>query len=903
VFKIRRSCKRSALSIKVGSLRSKLVLSFLVVSLSPIALLTGVNRQATNIALTNNANQALFAAASQTALRLDGFIQTNLDAIRVEAQLPAITRYLKLPVEQQMNSSEAAEAAAVFRSLAQRDPLHVLSYGLLNLQGQTVLDTNASTVLENRADADYFQQPLALQSPYISPVRIQSRQDRTPSIYFSSPVRDAAGEILGVLVVRYNAIALQQIVSQSQNLAGSQSFAVVLDEYHIRIIDGEHRSQQFKSLMPLSLSQIRLLQTQQRLPNFPHDRLTTHQPDFDQAVSRVCPALQNCPPIYATTQIPGSPDRHKRVAIVPLKNQPWFVAFCQPEEIFLSPIQAQVHTAIALAFAIAIFVTITALVIAQWLSKPLGFLAEGVREFTEGNLEARVKVQDTDEIGELSANFNMMAEQMSKLLRGLEDRTIELEGSRYITFAVSELSKSILDADRLLQEAVKLVQEGFAVSYAQIYLWDEANTQLQRRASAGKFNDVESDYHISLSWDWSLVAIAARRFQTQICHDLAPSHCSAPRSLPRTGSEVAVPLVSRGMLLGVLDIQDSNSHRFSENDQETFNTLAGQIATALENAHLFHAIQTTETQYRSKVQELQLTLQALQQAQAKLVQSEKMSSLGQLVAGVAHEINNPINFIYANLTYLNQYQVDLFKLLQLYQQHYPQPIAEIQKEQENIDLPFLTQDFSQILTSMKIGAERVRKIVLSLRNFSRLDESEIKPVDIHEGIESALVILQSQLKESNMRPAIEIIREYGNLPLVECYAGQLNQVFMNILVNAVDSLETWAELSKLQPLTTVSAAQLKPDGLRILIKTEAIENEVVIRIIDNGMGMTEATRHKLFDPFFTTKEVGKGTGLGLSVSYQIVTTKHRGYLTCNSELGKGAEFVVQIPIAPLALKK
>jgi signal transduction histidine kinase/HAMP domain-containing protein len=881
--------------IKFSSLRSKLVCAFLFVALVPTVVLTGINRQTTTQALTQNANQSLFAAASQTALRLDSFIQTNLDAVRVEAQLPAFSKYLQLSA--QTDGLETLEAAAVFRSLARRDPLNVLSYALLDLQGMEVFDTYTPDIHRNRAAADYFQQPLALDAPYVSPVHIQSDQDGTSSLYFSSPVRDATGEVLGVLVVRYNAIVLQQVVHQSQNLAGAQSFAVVLDEHHIRIVDGSPISQQFRSLMPLAPEKMRSLQQQERLPNFPVDQLTTNQPDFDQAVSRVCPIAQNCPPVYVTTRNPDYPDRYKRVAIVPLKNQPWFVAFYQPEDIFLAPIAAQLQTSIILTLSIAALVAIAALAIAHWLSKPLDSLAEGVNQFTEGNLEARVKISSKDEIGTLGANFNMMAEQVSRLLSGLEDRTVELEGSRYITFAVSELSKSILDGDRLLQEAVKLVQEGFAVSDVQIYLWDEASTQLQRRARAGGAAAVPGKENIALSQD-CLVAIAARRFQPQVCADLGPT------SRSRQGSEVAVPLISRGTLLGVLDIQDSSPHRFSDSDQETFTTLAGQIATALENARLFQAVQTTEAQYRDKAQELQQTLQALQQAQAKLVQSEKMSSLGQLVAGVAHEINNPINFIYANLTYLNQYQIDLFKLLKLYQQNYPKPCPEIQKEQDNIDLGFLTQDFSQILTSMKVGAERVRKIVLSLRNFSRLDESDVKLVNIHEGIESTLVMLQSQLKESTSRPAIEVIKKYGDLPLVECYAGQLNQVFMNLIVNAIDALDSRVELAQPQKVTPgVAVPVTAPDALRIVIKTEMLnQKEVVIRIQDNGLGMTETTRQKLFDPFFTTKEVGKGTGLGLSVSYQIVTEKHQGVLYCNSELNQGAEFIVQLPIV-LQVKK
>jgi signal transduction histidine kinase/HAMP domain-containing protein len=884
-------------SLKLSSLRSKLVASYLVVALLPIALLAGISRQAMTKALTHNANQALFAAASQTALRLDGLIQRNLDAVRVEAQIPVFARYLQLPPEQQSSSREAIETAETLKSLAQRDSLNVLSYSLIDLQGKTVVDTYLPDINHSRAEADFFQQPLATDAPYASSLHIQSPQDGISSFYFSSPVRDADGKILGILAVRYNAIVLQQIIHQSQNLAGSESFSIVLDEYHIRILDGSRVGQQFKSLMPLPLDRIKLLQQQERLPNFPIEQLTTNQPDFDQALHQSCSVREACPPIYVTTKIPGS-DRHKRLAAVRMQKQPWFVAFYQPEEVFLAPIAAQTRTAIALTLGIAILVSIAALAIAHWLSKPLNALAEGVNQFTEGNLEARVHNPSHDEIGILSANFNLMAEQVSKLLSGLEDRTVELEGSRYITFAVSELSKSILDGDRLLQEAVKLVQEGFAARDVQIYLWDEATTQLHCRARALQGGaDLAASPHIPMNQD-CLVAIAARRFQPQMCHDLAKTSAQA-----RQGSEVAVPLISRGILLGVLDIQDSSADRFSENDQETFTTLAGQIATALENAQLFQTLQTTEAQYRDKAQELQQTLEALQQAQAKLVQSEKMSSLGQLVAGVAHEINNPINFIYANLTYLNQYQIDLFKLLQLYQHHYPQPCAEIKAEQDHLDLAFVTKDFSQILTSMKVGAERVRKIVLSLRNFSRLDESEVKLVNIHEGIDSTLVMLQSQLKESNTRPAIEVTKEYGSLPLVECYAGQLNQVFMNLLLNAIDALESRVDRSRAQKVTAGATSPKPSEPLKITIKTELSDQEVVIRIIDNGTGITAATRQKLFDPFFTTKDVGKGTGLGLSVSYQIVTEKHQGHLFCNSESGKGAEFVVQIPIALQVKKK
>jgi two-component system NtrC family sensor kinase len=279
----------------------------------------------------------------------------------------------------------------------------------------------------------------------------------------------------------------------------------------------------------------------------------------------------------------------------------------------------------------------------------------------------------------------------------------------------------------------------------------------------------------------------------------------------------------------------------------------------------------------------------LRRTRLALIQEEKMSSLGQFVAGIAHEINNPVNFIYGNLKHVMKYTQDLLTLLTLYEKQYPHPGSEICDQIADIELAFLTEDFPKAISSITLGVDRIRQIVESLKNFSRLDQADMKAVDIHEGLESTLLILEHRLEANRDFSGIEIIREYGDLPLIECYAGQLNQVFMNILANAIDALE---ELSAQRPYQ-----ESKNTRNQIKIRTfMSNPHWVHIEIADNGPGFPEAVKRQIFDPFFTTKSVGKGTGLGLSISYQLVTEKHGGKLECFSTPGQGTEFQIKIPI-------
>ncbi|ARV60451.1 serine/threonine protein kinase [Nostocales cyanobacterium HT-58-2] len=374
-------------------------------------------------------------------------------------------------------------------------------------------------------------------------------------------------------------------------------------------------------------------------------------------------------------------------------------------------------------------------------------------------------------------------------------------------------------------------------------------------------------------------------------------------------SLLCIPIINQRKLLGILYLENNlTTGAFTRDRVELLKLITTQAAISLENAMLYKNLaqanerleeysHTLEEKVAQRTQELNENNQRLKQAledlqstQTQLIQSEKMSSLGQTVAGIAHEINNSINFIHGNITHASQYVQDLLDLLAFYQQENPNPTILVKDKIEEIDLDFLAQDLPKLLDSMNVGSSRIRNIILSLRNFSRLDEAEMKPVDIHEGIDNTLMILQHRLKSKNEALEIEVIKEYIQLPKITCYAGQINQVFMNILSNAIDALKHSFKEKKATDL----------EKGKIHIRTELSDaNTVRICIADNGSGMSQEVQKKIFDPFFTTKPIGSGTGLGLSISYQIVVEKHKGRLICNSHPGQGTEFIIEIPICQL----
>jgi len=312
-----------------------------------------------------------------------------------------------------------------------------------------------------------------------------------------------------------------------------------------------------------------------------------------------------------------------------------------------------------------------------------------------------------------------------------------------------------------------------------------------------------------------------------------------------------------------------------------------RIKTHLQLRYLTKSLEQRVTE---RTAELSQALKDLQAYQLQIIQKEKMSALGQLVTGIAHEINNPVSCIHGNLGHTANYFNNLIKIIDLYQQNYPEPLPVIQAEIAEIDLDYMRSDLPNLITSMKEGVQRIRNITTSLRNFSRSDQDCKVFCNIHNGIDSTIMILKHRLKASKVRPEIKVVRNYGNLPSIACFSGQLNQVFMNILANAIDALEE-SNLGR-------SYSEIEKHPNQILIETSLSEdkNNALIRIQDNGAGMSADIQHKIFEHLFTTKTVERGTGLGLSIARQIIVEKHKGKLDVYSVLGKGAEFIITIPI-------
>jgi len=490
-------------------------------------------------------------------------------------------------------------------------------------------------------------------------------------------------------------------------------------------------------------------------------------------------------------------------------------------------------------------------------------------------------------------------QQAEEELRLSEAKFRELAQRETLLNRLASQIRRSLDLSAILETAVQEIHS-LLQSDRCVFVWyqsDEA-TPVWQVVTEAKISTLPSLVGYSVA-DTAFSPLTARIFDKEIIrvdHARTLSDPVERKYFFRMGytALLALPIHTTSGKIGVVSCSHSSGQRpWQDSEVELLQRVADQIAIAIDQSQLLHQSRVATIKAQEQATQLEQTLLELQHTQAQLVQSEKMSSLGQLVAGVSHEINNPVNFIYGNLTHIEQYAQDLFNLIQLYQKFFPSKVPEIEDFVKEIDPDFIAEDLPKILSSMRVGADRIRNIVLSLRNFSRLDESEMKWVDIHEGLDNTLLILAHRLKSKRREyPDIKVIKDYGNLPQVQCCPGQLNQVFMNVLTNAIEAIE------ELEKESSIEDVKNRPGTILISTEFLAKGDQVVILIGDNGTGMTQEVRHRLFDPFFTTKPVGSGTGLGMSISYKIVVEKHRGDLQCISAPNQGSSFLIYLPIQP-----
>jgi len=451
----------------------------------------------------------------------------------------------------------------------------------------------------------------------------------------------------------------------------------------------------------------------------------------------------------------------------------------------------------------------------------------------------------------------------------------------------SQTLSSEIKLEKLLAGLMSVVMENAGAKKAVLLLLKDGNLAIEAVAS---FHQDVISISVPLSASdevpAAVVNYVKRTWKTVVLDNAAVQNdfIADPYLMQKKPKSVlCVPILNQGKLIGLLYLENNLTiGAFTEDRTDLIQLLCAQAAISIENARLYQ-------QSQAYAQELERSLFDLQQAQLQIVQSEKMSTLGNLVTGIAHEINNPVGFISGNIEEATTTIKYLIGHLKLYQEKLPDPGEEIEEDAEDIDLEYALEDLPKMLLSMKVGCDRIRGISTSLRTFSRADKDYKVPFNIHEGIDSTILILKHRLKANEHHPAIEVVTDYGNLPQIECFPGQLNQVFMNLLANAIDALEESSQGGSFEALKAYPHC--------ITVRTsQSGDRHIKIQIADNGAGMTEAVKQRIFDHLFTTKAVGKGTGLGLAIARQIVVETHGGTIEVNSHQGEGTQFEIVLPV-------
>lgn len=563
-------------------LRNKLLLSFLLVTFLAVSLVTFFTAQQARRVLLENANQSLLAAATQTANSLDTFIINNLDAIRIEAGFPDFVAFLEMPPEERSGSLQESRVRQFLLQLSRKNPTYILSYALVDTEGIHIADTFFPEQGLDASQLSYFQIPFQNGVPYVSPIE-QSLTEGGLSLYFSAPVRNTGGTIVGVLRVSYNSGVIQQIINQHAGSLGEDSNATLLDEYGIRLADGDNPQLVMKSLTPLDSALIADLQAQRRLPDRPIELLTSNQLDFAAGLSQ----WETTPNFAAKTH--GDDAAHvDNVAVVALETQPWRVAYSLAQSEFLLPIEAQTQTTTIVALIVALLVAMSAIGVAQVLTAPISRLTSVAEKVAAGDLSAKAVVESEDEIGTLATTFNNMTTQMGELIGTLEQRVEERTRALTVSTEVSRYISTILDPQQLVVEVVEQIRASFRYYHAHIYLIDEQQEYLVMMGGTGEVGRKLLAQGHKIRIGQGLVGRAAANDAVILVPDVTqePGWLANPL-LPDTKAEIAVPIGVGKQILGVLDVQNATVNSLTATDAALLQSIASQVAIAIQNARLY----------------------------------------------------------------------------------------------------------------------------------------------------------------------------------------------------------------------------------------------------------------------------------------------------------------------------
>jgi signal transduction histidine kinase len=598
-----------------------------------------------------------------------------------------------------------------------------------------------------------------------------------------------------------------------------------------------------------------------------------------------------------------------RSALILYQNDVWQVcAIADREQSCLKNLPLEQNQSVPFGLIQAVQFSMQAITLEDWNGEADHYLVQhrpesalGLPILNQGNLVGILYLENrltrnvftTDRIFMLNflCTQAAIALKNARLYAREQQRSEELRSQATLLNFRASVDEILVCGDNLqkmMQDCTQVIVNHLDATFARIWTLNAQENCLELQASAGLYTHIDGAH--------SRVPVGQFKIGL-IAEECRPHLTNQVLTDPRVGDKAwaareglvafaGYPLLVNDQLLGVIAL--FSRQPLSDQVLTALAVAANQIALGIRRKQAEMALQQSESQLSQKSQELAQVLSNLQHTQLKMVQSEKMSALGNLVAGVAHEINNPIGCIVGNVSAVRDSIHDLFNVIDLYQQKFPQPGAEIEEELEAIDLEYLRKDLPKLVKAMKDGGDRIKSISRSLSNFSRSDTDAKQQFNLHEGIDSTVMILRHRLKANEHRPEIEVITEYGKIPMIYCFPGQLNQVFMNILANAIDALD--------ELIQGKSFAEIQAQPNQIKIQTTAKNNQVRITIADNGKGMPEDVRERIFDNLFTTKKIGKGTGLGLAIAQQIMVEKHGGAIEVNSKLGKGTEFIVTLPL-------